>query len=302
MRRARGRAVAAGALVLVAACASRPTPPDPAGEGLARFEQAFSDRAARDGTRAAFLSVLSDRSTLFRPGPVNGRDFLASRPDPRVDLRWRSQLVAVARSGDLGLSTGPWKMTARGSDDNPGYGQFFTIWTKDANGIWRLLIDHGIDHPGPVGWDAALDTLASDGSRPIEPVTDAELRFNAMSSNVGLGSAYLDFASASLRALREGEAPMLDAKKEGRIAASVFADDGLWTWAVTDSGTSQAGDLGWVMGRYRTRDAKGALATGSYVRVWRSEARMWRVLADVLAPLPAEGRRHGPAQTTGDVP
>jgi len=180
-------------------------------------------------------------------------------------------------------------MTAHG-DDTPGYGQFFTVWAKDATGSWQVLFDHGIDHVEAVGWDTPLETLPPDSGHPIEPMLDAEARFDTTSSNVGIASAYLDFASPSLRALREGEAPWVNAKKEGRIASSVFADTGLCAWTVLESGVSKSGDLGWVMGRYRLRDEKAAAQGGYYLRVWRSEKHRWRVLGDVLSPAPTDAR------------
>lgn len=296
-------ALATCGLALVAGCATKPPPPDPLGQALARAEQAFADRAAEAGVKVAFLDNLADRSTLFRPGPVDGRRWTSERPDPGIDLRWRPQLVTVSRADDLGFSTGPWRITPK-DGGTIGYGQFFTVWTKAKDGRWKVLIDHGIDHPEATGWDRPLESEATDGMKPIEPLMDAEARFNATSSNAGLGDAYMDYGSPAMRPLREGESPQLDAKKEKRIEASVFADDRLWHFTMTDHGTAASGDLGWVMGRYRVREAVGGASasapastatpaapqTGYYVRVWRAERGMWRVLGDVLAPAPLPAR------------
>lgn len=272
---------------LLVACSTAPPPPDPAGEALARAELAFSADAAMAGVKAAFIDAMDDKAKLFRPGPVDGKGYMQARPDPTFDLRWKPQLVAVARSGELGLSTGPWRLTTKADPEHPGFGQFFTVWNKKTDGRWLFLFDHGIDHPDDVGWTAALETLAPDAGRPIEPMMDAEARFDAMSSNVGVGRAYLDFASPWMRALREGEAPQIGQREKGQIGGSVFVDERIWKWTMVDAGTAQSGDLGWVLGRYRARDAKGAVvATGWYVRVWRSERGTWRVLGDVLAPAP----------------
>jgi ketosteroid isomerase-like protein len=257
--------------------------------GLAQAESTFASRSVEVGMKEAFLEAMDNKATLFRPGPTLAKPYIAGRPDPPIRLEWRPQFVVVASSGELGLSTGPWKSTAKDGSGTPSYGQFLTVW-KNGQDRWSFLIDHGVSNDGPIGWSQPLDATVADGSRPIEPVTDAEARFNSMSANLGIGRAYKDFGSNALRALRNDGPLIFDPAIVTHTSPLVLLDESLWTFTVTDSGTSNSGDLGWVMGRYRTTDAKGGRATGYYVRVWRSQARHWRVLADVLAPIEPAAR------------
>ena len=111
------------------ACASPPRSSNPAAaEALARAETAFAAMSASSGVKAAFLDAMADDATLFRPGPVNGKAFMAARPDPAIVLDWRPQRVSVAASDDLGYSTGPWKLTPKKDAGAVQYGQFFTVW------------------------------------------------------------------------------------------------------------------------------------------------------------------------------
>jgi ketosteroid isomerase-like protein len=58
------------------------------------------------------------------------------------DLTWRPNAVGVARSGDLGYTSGLYelrlKSTAGGVADN---GKYLTIWKKEPDGSWRVLFD-----------------------------------------------------------------------------------------------------------------------------------------------------------------
>lgn len=284
------RPLSLGVLLVLAGCASSPPPPvDPMAAALAQAEAKFSAQSVELGVKEAFLEAMDDKATLFRPGPTAAKSYIAGRPDPAIRLEWRPQFVVVASSGDLGMSTGPWKSTAKDGGGTPSYGQFLTVW-KNGQDRWSFLIDHGVSNDGPIGWSVPLEATVADGSKPIEPVTDAEARFNSMSANVGIGRAYKDFGANALRALRNDAPLVFDPPIVTHTSPMVLLDESLWTFTVTDSGTSTSGDLGWVMGRYRTTGPKGGRATGYYVRVWRSQERRWRIVADILAPIETAAR------------
>jgi ketosteroid isomerase-like protein len=296
MRRAvRSRLFTLGyAMTMLAACASLSRPRnDVEAEALARAESAFAAMASSSGVKAAFLDAMAEDATLFRPGPVNGKAFMGSRPDPAVVLEWRPQRVSVAESGELGYSTGPWKLTSKKDPGSIQYGQFFTVWRQNAAGRWHVLIDHGISHPTPAGWNAPLEKIAPDaGSAPDESVAATEARFSLACERDGLASAYRAFGSRYLRVLRDDEAPIdgLAALDSSRVSSPAALTR--WTWTSTDTGTARSSDLGWTMGRYRyrSRDAGGATKVGYYVRMWRAEAGAWKIAGDVLAPIDEPAR------------
>ncbi len=269
---------------LLASCATTPSPRETDARSLARAEAAFAAQSAADGMKAAFMDAMSDDATLFRPGPVNGRQWMGQRPEPPIVLEWKPQRTMVAKSGELGFSTGPSKITPRAEPGRAEFGQFFSVWRKNAEGRWQVLIDHGITMPQPFGWDRALETVDVDpGPRPAETIADAETRFAAACERDGLAPAYRAFASRYLRLLRDGQVPADGAASVDAVAA-LPSSAARWTWTPTDSGASTSYDLAWTMGRYRWRDAGGTTRIGYYVRAWRAESGAWRIVADVLAP------------------
>jgi ketosteroid isomerase-like protein len=67
------------------------------------------------------------------------------------DLAWRPNAVGVARSGDLGYTTGVYESKlngkAGGAVDN---GKYLTLWKREANGGWKVLFDmFNSDRPSP---------------------------------------------------------------------------------------------------------------------------------------------------------
>ncbi len=271
--------VAFVALVACSACTTTPAIDRRDVDALVRAEDDFSDAAAASGVRAAFLAAMAPDAILFRPGPVNGPAFIAARPDPAIRLSWRSQRVAVSASGELGYSSGPYRLVVDGAPDRPSYGQFLTVWRRTGDGRWQVLVDQGIGHPGPDGWSSTLDVVEHDAATaPVDTIAESEAAFAAASAAGAVDRAYEAFASTRVRFLRDGLAP-LDAP------ALVPSSGGRWTWSLSEATTARSRDLGWATGRYRERRLDGSVAGGHYVRVWRAERGYWKILGEVLAPL-----------------
>src|SRR5678815_973412 len=63
--------------------------PDPEVQQLVEAERAFAKMAQATNIRDAFFANMDDESILFRPTPVNGKDFYRTRPaNPGPVLTW----------------------------------------------------------------------------------------------------------------------------------------------------------------------------------------------------------------------
>lgn len=258
---------------------------DPLPGALAEAETAFAAQSVREGMRAAFLAWFAPDATLFRNGPVNGHAVIAANPDPPIVLDWRPVYVEVSASGEMGLSTGPWKITSRKDPSAPPrFGQFVSVWKREAPGPWRVHVDLGISHPGPALAEAPLEagTTPAIGTDPAAgTIAAAEAGFARQAREAGNAAAYRQWGSRSIRLYREGYAPFL-----GRDAAlgSTAAGSGSLEWATDREETSIAGDFGYSSGRYAPR---GGATAGHFVRIWRREPGGWRIALDVLNALAA---------------
>ena len=102
-------------------------------QDMVKTEQAFSKMAEEQNARDAFVAFIADDGLLFRPGAVNGKQWMQEHPVPPSDknplLAWQPAFAGMSVSGDLGFTTGPWESKADRSDQTPsGYGDFVTVW------------------------------------------------------------------------------------------------------------------------------------------------------------------------------
>ena len=270
------------AALALAACASGPAPME-APTSLAAAETAFAAHSVRENMRPAFLAAFADDGVTVRQGGwVASNAFLATRPNPPIVLDWKPVYVEVARSGELGLSTGPSKVTSVAKpNDPPAYGQFISIWRRHGQGPWKVEVDLGIQHPGPALWDQAPEaTIAKDSRGTMQNARTlrlAEEQFNRASASTGERDAYAGLGSERLRFYRPGAAPALG-KATALQAPGMTQDKRVWTAERVESAFS--GDFGYVRGSYASADAP-AKVLGHYLRVWRLEANDWRVALDV---------------------
>ena len=268
-------------------------------QSLVRTERNFASAAAAKGTREAFLENLADDGIIFRPGPVNGKKFLSERPQGSGLLSWEPVYTDVSRSGDLGYTTGPWEFRPKGSDDRPvAQGQFMTIWKKQPDGVWKFVLDLGTQNPPPNVPPPALefpadfrknkpqDKMNSDVVAEQKALLKLEREFARDSTSKGTPQAFARYAADDLRLMREGNFPVLG--KQAAIAA-LSKRPGDLVWQPTFADVSRSGDLGYSYGTY-SFGGKGSdvqkSEKGNYVRIWKKRDGKWRVVLDLLNPVP----------------
>ena len=101
---------------------------------------------------AAFGEFFADDAVylpMYEP-LLEGREAIMSsfRPlfdDTTVRLTWKPLRADIAKSGDLGWTSGSYELTAQ---DKAGatvvrHGKYVTIWRKQANGEWKAVLDGG---------------------------------------------------------------------------------------------------------------------------------------------------------------
>ena len=258
---------------------------------LANEEAKFAAYAVKTGMFTAFRAFFADKSTLLRPGPIDAQAWMKGRPDPPIILDWRAQLTVLSASGDLGLSTGPWTRVAKATPDAAkSYGQFFSVWQKQANGAWKVLIDHGVSHPTFALGDAALHAR----ELPVQPATrglddqaddDAEAAFIGATARLGMRAAYANAINNNSRLLRD-EKPPADGVQA--ILAALKDDEGGWAWTPQQQGLSSARDMRYCIGQYVWTHPSGAKQRGQYVRVWVREGQpaRWVIAGEIVTPTP----------------
>ena len=260
----------------------------PAGQ-LAAAESAFAAHSVATEVREACLAAFAEDSTLLRPGPVPARESLRSRPAPPIELNWRPAFVYAAASGELGYTTGPWRITSKTKPaETPSFGQFVSIWKKQPDGAWKVFIDLGISHPDPSLADAWLILSAPSAASADETAAkNAEKTFSETSEKSGYLAALKRFSAADVRVYRNGHAPFLGREALHRVPDGYAGS----THQIVNSGISRAGDMAYALVRIAPRRADAALALGTpeahALRVWRAATDgRFELVLDVINEMP----------------
>lgn len=264
----------------IPAAAGQGGPPDDPLAGVVAAERGFAADAARLGINAAFRAHVAPEGILLRPDPRPALAQLATEPDaPGLKLEWEPALGAVARSNDLGFTTGPYRMT-RGEEAY--HGRFLTIWLRGADGKWRWFLDHGVPTPAatpsvpPVVEVLRLEVGAATSRSPTREaeLAAAEDAVNAAAVRGDWGALVEALAEPGhLLRPRDGMIARTDA------AQTLAGRPGFASAERLGMRISGAGDLAASYGRLARAPGK---PSAYYVRIWRREAAGWRLLIDEL--------------------
>lgn len=248
-------------------------------------ENSFADRAAKDGTKTAFLAFAAATGLMLNSKPENAIESFQKREASDAFLDWRPAWADVSSSGTIGYTTGPWAFSRSKNEAPTAWGEYFTIWKKQADGFWKFQIDLGIQHD-----KAAVIALNSWRSPAIVQAPRLKVDSSGIWKTVensfanylkenGTKRTYERFASDQIRMLREGQHPF-----QGRSEAvkNISSDEIMFKIL----GGESVSDLAYVYGEHQTKTADGKTMHGFFTRVWKFERDGWRIAAEVvnLAP------------------
>jgi ketosteroid isomerase-like protein len=276
------KAAALTALALMAAVAARAAPQTADPAPVIAAERAFAARAAQIGVAPSFLEFMTDEAIVFSPDPLLARAVYGARPAPKPPkdggtlLNWWPNFAGVARSGDLGFTTGPATVNGR----KPGI-FYFTVWTRQPDGSWKWIYDGGVEADGSAapGPAAAPMLLPPGDAKPLAP--DVAMQ-QVRGAEIALAARARTDTAATYKAVLAADA-RVQGSKSAPATTPAEADRELATRATTiafgpiGGGASKAGDLAWTYG-----DAKWDGGRGHYVRVWQRRAGRWALVFDQI--------------------
>jgi ketosteroid isomerase-like protein len=122
---------------------------------LLEADLAFSRLCEEKGAATAFYEFLTPDAVNLPPGefPIKGREAIRVHlsAGPQGVLTWKPAGAETSRSGDLGYTWGAYEFSVTGPDGRPqtSYGKYVTIWKKQADGSWKVVLDTGNSSPPP---------------------------------------------------------------------------------------------------------------------------------------------------------
>jgi ketosteroid isomerase-like protein len=252
---------------------------------LVEAEKSFAATSAERGIRESFLQFFAENSIIFAPEPKNGKKFYTYYEDKGRKLTWRPIFATIAQSGELGVSAGPWELAKSKTETTPiAFGDFLSIWRKQPDNSWKVIVDVGVDHNQPGDLPAEPQLLSANEGRAKADVDLARRALQQTERKLGEAmqasgaSAIAAVASEYIRVLRQNALPTV-----GRDAATALLanDRRSMTRTFIDGGMAEAADLAYRYGSYSSQD-KNVTARGYYLTIWRMESRGdWKVLVDL---------------------
>jgi hypothetical protein len=235
-------------------------------------EKAFAKHALDHSTKQAFLKYMDSNAVVFNRGVVsNGIQFWNNAPENPAKLIWGPSYAAIAKSNDLGFTTGAYEV--RVNDTVRGSGQYTTVWNKTITGEWKFLVDLGVGYR-PTQW----------GQQPLNS-------FNELTP-----------ANANDTSVMEMENKFMQAfASQGYKAYESFIDDNTWlnfdrhvplfhavteqlsfipaelTFTPMEGRTASSRDFAYVYGATELNGKKE-----NYLHVWGHTKAGWKLLVQVL--------------------
>ncbi|HWQ35936.1 MAG TPA: DUF4440 domain-containing protein [Blastocatellia bacterium] len=265
-------------------------------QSLVEAERAFARLSVEKGVREAFITFFADDGTDFRPHPVRTKDWYREHPAPAapppVTLDWAPITGGISAAGDLGFSTGPYTLTDHSPQQNPTrHGMFFSVWKRQPDRSWKVVVDLGIVTPQAVApldapYTPALHPKTKAAKADPAALLEADRAFNVELKKSSVSDAYLKHLSDDGRLYRSDAMPLI-----GRAAIRSFLSAKPLTLDCSPmrADIARSGDLGYVIGSYELKSGAARSDKGYYVRVWRkNEKGQWKLVADVTNLLPPE--------------
>jgi hypothetical protein len=270
-------------LLLAALLVSTPALAEVDPSAVVAAERAFAADGLAHGIKQSFLKHSTPDAILLAPDPVKAHELYAGRPDtPHPPLVWWPLWAGIARSGDLGFTTGP---STFGGKEN---GWYFTVWARQPGGGWKWIYDGGSpsshENAAPQG-SAPRYLPAATGKKAT--AADALIAVRAAETALA-GRAASDARAAYLAVLapdaRVVGSPAVPANTPAAVQAELATRAPTFAFSALGGRASQAGDLVWTYGDARWKQASKD-RRGHYVRIWQSRAEGWRLVFDQILPV-----------------
>ncbi len=252
-------------------------------------ENALIYETAENGPKRGFRNHLTRDSVLFRPGPVNGWQYLSDGDAPSGESLVRKTVYAdISANGLIGYTTGNWRLYQKGkSESTARFGQYVTIWQRQGDGRYRATLDIATTHDklpfSQTDYVGYVIRKRDPNKRGWSPA-DASIDFQRLSmTNARLGGAYEKYAAKDVRLLIEREPPIVGRKNVVEAMDRYIAIE--FPTKVT---TFLSADMAYTWNPCRFANNDEGLESGNCLHIWKLRDKKWQIVLGVFARLPNE--------------
>ena len=263
-------------------------------QSLVNAERTFSQMAKEKNTRDAFIAFFNDEVITSAPGkgPQKGKKHLEEQAPNETWLYWYPVYSDIAASGDFGYNTGPWEFRQKRTDETPvAFGEFVSIWKRNAQEEWKVAVDIGIGHaafkfkPSITITTSAvnLKSLKRRSKGGKDELFEVERKFISDLAQNG-NTVYEKLLSDEARLYRTGMEAIVSKSKVQQILSTQKSKV---TYTFVDGEAASSNDLAYVYGKASVEFvADGVTKTRhcSYMRFWKKEdGKHWKIVLDLLS-------------------
>lgn len=260
--------------------------------GMREAERNFARESVMIGRNAAFVKNFADMSVIYTDKWLtNGKQYWKNRKNVPVVLKWEPEYMDVAASRDFGISTGPWEVQDyRPNTPVLATGYFLTVWKKQVNGVWKVILDAGSTTPVNTkpshniffqkGADKAVANPPEVSSeKSCKEMLDQEKSFLMDWKKKPDASTYFTFLEPAVRMQRNGHLPTTNSDT---IKVWVNKTAKNLNWNSMGAGAASSGDMGYTYGLLESQ-GNPTTVKGHYVRIWtKHPGTKWKIALEMM--------------------
>jgi ketosteroid isomerase-like protein len=133
---------------------------------LVEEESLFAKYALDNGVGKAFIKFLAADGLVFKPNATNGFEFYKNKVPSNEIISWQPKFADISANYALGYTTGDWQCSKEKSEPPTFFGQYVSIWQKQQNGEYKVILDIGISHEKPKTVDSKVTFGESGSEKP----------------------------------------------------------------------------------------------------------------------------------------
>lgn len=247
-----------------------------------KAEKKFAATSAAKGMKTAFLENAADDGIVFTNKPTNAKNLWQTIPESDSLLMWKPSLAGISSGGEIGFTTGPFTFSPTKNDPPTSFGEYATIWKKQADGNWKFVLDIGIHHEkSTFGQSSEINKrkFAEKTTNKSTVWKETELNFLDFLSSEGIAASYKKYASPQIRLLREKYEAF-----NGKTSALNFLSEPKINLELKSIGGENLSDFAYVYGEYELTLQANSTEKGFYLQIWRLEPEGWRIALDLQLP------------------
>jgi len=254
-------------------------------------ERNFARASVMIGRNASFAENFADESAIFTGRWItNGKQYSKEGKSSPIVLKWEPEFMDISASRDFGISTGPWEVQEYRPNTPPlSTGYFLTVWKRQPDGVWKVILDGGSTTPAPKnpqhififpqGADkVVIDPLIINVDLLRKELSEREKQILIEWGKNPNPSTYASYLASGARIQLNGHLPTTNTDTINVLISSLNKS---MIWKREGAGAATSGDLGFTYGILEFPG--NSKASGHYVRIWKKEpGANWKIALEML--------------------